>query len=311
MIRMMLCWTCLMVAFCCVGQEGISQPERFAPSIADSIPFSLTSHNNIAVSCLLNEVDTVNLMLHTAASGLTLIRECATTLKSIQTDGVDTVNSWGGANTASYSYDNSLRIGQSVFKGLTVWVNEKSGPGTDGKFGLDFFEDQIIELDFEQQLLLVYPELTEADALEKGFMPYNMDAGDGFLLLSGESVFGGKTMTKQFLIHSGYGGSLLFDDETTAEHQLSKHLKVIKETELKDAYGNVLKTKKAILPEFVLAGQTIKEVPVGFFEGAIGRQKVSVLGGELLKRFNIIFDIKNEKAYLKPNALIKTPFADS
>lgn len=42
--------------------------------------------------------------------------------------------------------------------------------------------------------------------------------------------------------------------------------------------------------------------------GSIGRQKMSVLGGDLLKHFNIIIDRKNGFIYIKPNQLMDTPF---
>ena len=47
------------------------------------------------------------------------------------------------------------------------------------------------------------------------------------------------------------------------------------------------------VPGFVLGSSKISNVPVGFFAGAIGAQKMSVLGSEVLKQFNIIFDIAN------------------
>jgi hypothetical protein len=44
-------------------------------------------------------------------------------------------------------------------------------------------------------------------------------------------------------------------------------------------------------------------VPVSFFEGALGRQKVSVMGGDFLKRFNIVIDADRAFIYLKTNGL--------
>ncbi|HEX9003024.1 MAG TPA: hypothetical protein VGB07_24155 [Blastocatellia bacterium] len=41
-------------------------------------------------------------------------------------------------------------------------------------------------------------------------------------------------------------------------------------------------------------------VHAGFFSGAIGAQKMSVLGGEVLKQFNLIFDIADNHLYIAP-----------
>ena len=77
------------------------------------IPFQLTPHNNIAISTILNETDTVSLMFHTAASDVTLTEDATKKLKSLRFSGTtDGIKSWGGAeNTARYSARNSLRIG--------------------------------------------------------------------------------------------------------------------------------------------------------------------------------------------------------
>jgi hypothetical protein len=49
-------------------------------------------------------------------------------------------------------------------------------------------------------------------------------------------------------------------------------------------------------------------MPVGFFEGAIGKQKMSVVGGDVLKRFNILIGLDRTEIYLKPNSLFNNAF---
>ncbi len=105
------------------------------------------------------------------------------------------------------------------------------------------------------------------------------------------------------LIHSGYSGSILLDDQFVADNKLGEKLKVIDEKELKDSFGHILKTEKAIMPGFVIGKEKLSNVPVGFFQGAIGRQKMSIMGGDLLKRFNIIIDADRQYIYLKANHL--------
>jgi hypothetical protein len=113
------------------------------------------------------------------------------------------------------------------------------------------------------------------------------------------------------LIHSGYAGAVLFDDAFAAENGLTKKLQVIGEKDLKDSYGHTLKTKKAILPVLKIGNDTLQNVPAGFFEGAIGRQKVSVIGGDVLKRFNIIIDAQREYIYLKANELKNSSYTNT
>jgi len=60
----------------------------------------------------------------------------------------------------------------------------------------------------------------------------------------------------------------------------------------------------------MIGEQTFQNIPVGFFEGAIGRQKMSILGGNVLKRFNLIINSKREYLYVKANSLHSLPFID-
>jgi hypothetical protein len=91
------------------------------------------------------------------------------------------------------------------------------------------------------------------------------------------------------------------DDQFSAEHVLREKLDIINESILRDSYGNVLKTSKAIIQGLSIGGWHMTDVPIGFFEGKIGNQKSSVVGCEILKRFNIIIDQKNEWIYFSPN----------
>ena len=276
--------------------------------IQDTIPFTLTEANNIYVQAVLNQKDTLDLMFHTAASSMTITTEAAKKLTSLNLDKTDEVNSWGGANSSRYGEDNTLQIGKNSWDSITVWENEHSGPQTDGKFGPDLFKDKVLEINFDQGSMIVHLTLPK---LPEGFEKSELLVERGFMFLRGRSMIEEAEYENKFLIHSGFGGTLLYDDEFVNANKIGEKLKTISESELKDAYGNVLKTKKALLPGFKIGEVNFDDMPVGFFEGSIGRQKMSVMGGNLLKRFNIILDLQNKEIYLKPNGLMKIPFADS
>lgn len=272
------------------------------------IPFQLTAHNNIAVPAILNETDTVILMFHTAASDVTLTEDATKKLKSLRFNGTtDGIKSWGGAeNTARYSANNSLRIGGRLLSGIEIWENKFSGPNTDGKFGLDLFKGQCIQLDFEKKIMLVSPTLPKK---LKRYQQFKLTIEDELMFIEASCAFGDTVIIHPFLIHSGYSGGLLLDDQFASENQLGEKLTIIGTKDLKDSYGNVIKTQKAILPGLSIGSNTLSDVPVGFFEGAIGRQKMSIMGGDVLKRFQIVFNLKNGVIYLKGNKLRKGEYS--
>ncbi len=266
------------------------------------IPFELTAFNNISIKAIVNGKDTVQLMFHTAANSLTLTEEATKRIKNLVFSSTDSVKSWGGnGNAARFSKSNNLQIGSLKWENIPIWENKNSGPETDGKFGLELFTDKIIEIDFDKKVIVLH---TKMPAKASKYEHLKLTFEDDMMFLTANAEIGTNVITNQYLVHSGYSGAVLFDDEFTVKNKIDGQLKVIDEKQLKDSYGNVLKTKKAILPAFNIGKVKLSNVSIGFFTGAIGRQKMSIIGGDLLKRFNIIIDATRTNIYLKPNKLM-------
>lgn len=265
------------------------------------IPFHLTSYNNLSVPAILNGKDSLNLMFHTAANALTLTEETIKRLNDLSFSGVDTVKSWGGSdNESRFSKNNILQIGSLKWEGQSIWENKNSGQETDGKFGTDLFENKVIELDFEENVMRISNNLP---GKIKKYQKLKLSFENDYMFIEAGFKIADLTLNNKFLIHSGYSGALLFDDKFVAENKLDQKLKIVDEKQLKDSYGNILKTQKAVLPLLSIGNMNLPNVPVSFFTGGIGRQKMSIIGGDVLKRFNIIIDANRTFIYLKANKL--------
>lgn len=265
------------------------------------IPFQLTASNNISIPAVLNKKDTVHLMFHTAASSLTLTEEAIQKITSLHFDGVDSVKSWGGSGNASrFSEGNSLQIGALEWTNVPIWENKNSGPATDGKFGTELFKNKVIEINFDTRTITISNRLpARAKKYDKLKLAFENDC----MFLEAGCTIGDTTFKNRFLIHSGYAGAVLFDDKFAGESRIGEKVKITGENSLKDSFGNVLKTRKGILPALIIGKEKLPDVPAAFFEGAIGRQKMSIFGGDILKRFNIIIDAQREYIYLKASRL--------
>ena len=156
-------------------------------------------------------------------------------------------------------------------------------------------------------MLIIHSDLP---AMSVGFQEFELSFDRSSMFINGEYSIEGEKYQNKLMIHSGYGGTILLDDEFSSNHSIGERLEIISEKELQDSYGNVIKTKKAIMPIVAIANYEFKNLPVGFFEGSIGNQRTSVLGGEILKRFHIILDLQTAHIYLKPNKLMDAPVKD-
>ncbi len=272
------------------------------------IPFQLTNYNNLIIKAVLNKKDTLQLMFHTAANALTLTEDAIKKIKDLKFDRIDSVKSWGGAdNTSRYSSKNTLQIGNMQWDNLPLWDDKNSGPYSDGKFGPNLFENKVLDIDFDQKTMTITDVLP---AKVKQYEKLNLSFENDMMFVTAEAHLGNSSFKNKYLLHSGYAGAVLFDDQAVSQHQMGQQLTITDEKQLKDSFGNVLKTKKAILPSFTLGKQKLDKVSIGFFEGALGRQKMSIIGSDVLKRFNIIIDAKREFIYIKANKLKKVAYAN-
>jgi hypothetical protein len=273
----------------------------------DTIPFILTEFNNIYIQAILNQIDTVKLMFHTDATGVFLTKKAAKKTTSLNLNKTDTANSWGGEGTIRYSQNNHLQIGHLNWDGITIMEDENSGKLTDGKFGPNLFPDKIIEINYDKKLLVIHSVLP---ILDDDYEQLNLIYKRSSLFVEGTCTIEGQVYNNDFLIHTGFGGTLLFDNQFAEKNNISDKLKTISESQLKDSFGNIIKTKKVLLPSLIFGNAGFADVPIGLFEGTVGQQRMSVLGGDLLKRFNIILDQQNAYIYLKPNAFFDAPFSE-
>lgn len=271
------------------------------------IPFQLTEYNNLSIQAVLNKTDTVHLMFHTAASSMTLTEEAVQKLTSVRFEGADTVKSWGGGgNSSRFSKSNILQIGALTWDSVAIWENKYSGQHTDGKFGTDLFKNKVVEIDFEKKIIVLYSELPSK---VRKYDKLRLTVQDELMFIEAGCEVGDSTLKNKFLIHSGYAGAVLLDDNFVAQHKMDERLKTIDEKELKDSFGHILKTKKAILPALTIGNEKLSDVPAGYFPGSMGRQKMSMLGGDILKRFNIVIDAQKGYVYLKGNHLKKEKYS--
>ena len=100
----------------------------------------------------------------------------------------------------------------------------------------------------------------------------------------------------------------MLDNAFVSSHGLVSSLEAISEHEFKDFLGNILKTKKVKLSSIGFGGMHFADVPVEIFCGALGRQKMRVPGGGILKRFNILIDPVNHHIYFSRSELYDVEF---
>ncbi|HPF13538.1 MAG: hypothetical protein H6830_12680 [Planctomycetes bacterium] len=244
------------------------------------------------MSAKVNGHGPLELMFHTSFSGLGLTREAVQRFPDLLFDQEVSVNSWGGKAQARISTGNELTIGDCTLAGVTILEDQNSGPGTDGKFGPDLFAPYVVTIDFDASRLILSKELP---ALGPGFDEVGDSVRDGMAFVRATLGNGNEVIEQSFLLHSGYSGNLLLDAQFVAKHPWIGALEVQEEHTLTDSFGNEVRTKTVVLPDLQVGRTHFHHLPVQFFEGTLGQARMSVMGGGLLRRFQIVLDLQGSR----------------
>ena len=272
---------------------------------SETIPFFINKQSNICIKALINDRDSVVLMFHSASNGLTLLKEVIDKKVHLIADKSIQVESWGGNSSADFSNGNSLTIGKMRWDSLTIFLNENSGDQTDGKFGFDFFKNEIIEIDYDDQLLTIHKSIPKK---VKNYFKLPFYIRNETIYLPASLHFENDIYRDTFILHTGYGGSVLLDPKIGEQYGMQAELPTISTSELRDSYNNIIKIETKELPEIRIGTKTVQKVPLSFANKS-SNISMKVLGNDLLKRFNLIFDFKTNNLYISENSLYKIPFS--
>lgn len=287
----------------CLGLHGCASGPSPQPT---RIPFRLTQADNISVRARVNGTEPVNLLLHTAMDSVSLTRVATARMARFEATESATVRSWGGTTTARHSTGNTLQIGDLVYRDVAITEDEQTGPGTDGKFGPNLFAGKIVEVDYDAEQIVLHAALPK---LDERWHAVPLTVRDGLPCIDCEIVVGDRTLTQSFLLHSGFHGTALLDTEFVAANALDGALATIRESVLHDSYGNEVKTRVVQVPALRLGPITMRDVPVGVFEGKVGSRRTSLLGANALKRCNFVLDTANGRLWVRPSRFVDAPFA--
>jgi hypothetical protein len=257
----------------------------------ETIPFRLTQHNNIIISTLVNEKDSLDLMFQISMKDAAISPNRKNPVTSIDFQN-------------EISENNSVKMGNKKWENIRFFENEYSGHESDGKIGKVLFGNQIFAIDYDNNQFVIYESLPNVK--EYTAIPLLVD-GDNFLVVA-DNVFDWQENEIWFLMQSGFSGAIMYSNEEAKERQLAQKLKITHEQEFQDSQGNKVFSKQGILPFLQFGNTVFQDVKIGFFEGDARVQFWNYFGADLMKRFNWIFDVENETAYIKPSKYLLHSF---
>lgn len=289
----------------CVQLTKVSTDKNNTEKI-ERIPFEITKGNNIKFKTILNGVDTLDLYFDTGGTEIVLQHH---TIKN-RTSLLDGKNkSYKEEDYTPLEELNTLSIGSMTWDTLTIYPVRIGPKETDGHFGWNLFENKIVELDYDNQFMTVYPSL---EKVPEGYVKLELEYINTLFCVQGTVNVDGKDYTDRYLFDTGFQRSIILDKDLRKKSNFPTDLPVIKESKLRNGVGTEFINQVIIADKFCFGTVCTNDLPIQLL-GAPNpaRFETHILGNEFLKRYNTIFDFKNNFVYLKPNTLMNLPYVDA
>lgn len=262
---------------------------QLLPAKNDTIPFTLTKENAIAVKGVLDN-DTLNFHFDLSSFGFQLIKPSILHKTRLLADTTK-------PNYRRLKQARILQIGTRNWQQPEISATDFTATGMDGRMGWDLFDGQVVELNNDKHLLVIHPRLPEK---LKGYKRSALHFIRSFPCARATCVVNGKGYTGDYLFDTGANQDLILDSTWMASKHFPSDLPVASETTLTDPRGKRYPVRKVTIPRVDLNGFAYNQPVALLLTGQPTRFSINYFGNAYLKNFDLIFDFQHDMLYVKP-----------
>ncbi|MEP7254435.1 MAG: aspartyl protease family protein [Ferruginibacter sp.] len=282
-------------------------PERQAKLIT-RFPFKQFSGGVMVIQAkFANVPDTLNFILDTGSGGISLDSSTCVEFNIPLTPSDTTITGIGGIRKVSFAFDQTLNLPGLKVEHLNFHVNDYEvltsvyGEKVDGIIGYSFFSRYIVKINFDSSMLEVYLP-GKIDYPKQGVMlhPAFTNLPIQWLNIKDKARLG-----FNFYIDTGAGLCLLLNDKFVKDSNilLSRRRPVLTQAE---GMGGKLQMRLTVIKEVKVGPYKFHSVPTYLYKDDYNVTSYpftgGLLGNDLLRRFNIVFNYPNHEIHLSPNS---------
>jgi hypothetical protein len=275
----------------------------------DTIPFTLTSFNAICVKTIINNSDTLNLHFDTGSWDFHITKDAIFKKTKLLSNQPDVLS---GKTKPDYNHLNKvfkLQMGNLVWDNPEIAATGLTAHEMDGRFGWNLFEGKVVEIDYDKNLLIIRSKLPKA---LKGYVKSKLEFIRSFVCAKASFEIENKKYAGDFLFDTGSDQAIIVDSTWASKQNFPKNLKLIKLTVLTDPKAINYETRIMLAPLVKINSFELTNIPMLMLGGKNPAGfEINDFGNDLLKRFNMILDFKNDYLYLKPNKLTGIKYRES
>jgi hypothetical protein len=273
---------------------------------SDTIPFTLGNDHYIHIKGKVNNSETLDFIFDTGA-GTCVLNEKGQKIAKLNLDGETDGEGSSGFTVEQTSSSNLLQLSGLHWKNLSItYIDYKGSINTDGVLGYNIFEDKVVEIDYEKNLLILHSEMPSTIT---GYSKRKIKHDLNGTFIETTLNNGNKEFTGWYLFDTGGSLTVQVSGDYATKNELYGTMKNLGKSNATGNGKGFYKNEIVELPILKIFDFSIPEVPIHIsssdksFYGEAG-----IIGNNVLKRFNTIIDYPNATIYLKPNSLMSLSF---
>ncbi len=275
-------------------------------SLTDTIPFTLGEDHRIHLKGKINNSNRLDFLFDTGANAIVITSKLIGNKVNLELDGKTENEGSDGTHLIETSSSNKLKIENLNWDNVRLLSINYKNSSFDGVLGWIAFENKILEIDYENSLLIVHKSI---ETIPKNYSKIETKMIREIPYIKGSIIIGNKEKSGWFEYDSGYSGSLSLSQKFASENGLNNAMKKIGTSTSSGSAGIQWKANDYILPKLQFGEFELNNVPLSIDEkDPEGIENNDILGNNLLKRFNAIIDLQNFEIYLKPNNLLNSEY---
>jgi PDZ domain/Aspartyl protease len=298
------CWTGIL------AQKNSS----YSSKLITQVPFTTFTGGVVVIRAqLVGYPDTLNFIIDTGSGGISLDSTTCIRLNIVPVLTDKLIMGIGGIRQLRYVNNRSLIIGNLRIDSLNFHVSDYDilssvyGDRIDGIIGYSFFSRYIVKVDYDSSQLYVYT---------KGNIKYPRG---GYLLkpavvslpVQGGVLRDSREVDVRFYFDTGAGLCLLLNSDFIKDSAVLNPDKKPLPTQAQ-GMGGKANMQVTVMKEFRLGPYKFRNIPTHIFDDEFNVTSypylAGLIGNDVLRRFNIIFNYEKKSFYLMPNSHYRDPF---
>ena len=294
-----------------VAQEQfIEKPTKFITKF----PFRQLSGGVMLMQAKFNDDTTLlNFILDTGSGGISLDSATCAEFKIPHVPSGKTINGIAGIKEVDFAKNNMLVIGDLKVKNLDFYVNDYGilsnvyGQKIDGIIGYSFFSRYIVKVNFDS---------LKVEVFEQGSIRY---PSGGYLLhplfttlpIQALTIKDQRMIEANFYLDTGAGLSFLVSQDFVQDSVFIKKKRKLLPIQTQ-GLGGKKRMMITMIKEVKLGPYRFRRVPTYILDDEFNATSYPFLGGllgnDILKKFNIIFNYRKREIHLLPNSHFRDEF---